>query len=369
MTFREMTLRVFRREPIPHVLFQPRFEPWFAWTKQFGQLPARYRDMSIAEVYDDVGCSMRTMQYYSGIPEPLERRYSPAVKTDRQETRDTVTSITHTPHGDLVEVHQRTIDDTWREVGFPVCDADDLRKLTWLMRNTTFHFRPDRFTQGDAFVGPRGVPGFWVPKSPYQALAQQWMKLEDLIYALADCPAVVEEAMQAIDDAYDPLYREMIADDRVQVVNFGENIHEQLLSPAYFERYLLPFWDKRAGQLRDAGIFTHVHIDGYFRTLLPYLPRIACDGIEALTPVPQGDMTLEAIQEHCADKILLDVIPAVYFLETYSRDRLMEETETIVRLFAPNLILGISDELPEAAGAEGIERTRMVADWCRRQTL
>ena len=34
MTIKEMNLRVFRREPIPHVFFQPRFEPWFAWHRQ-----------------------------------------------------------------------------------------------------------------------------------------------------------------------------------------------------------------------------------------------------------------------------------------------------------------------------------------------
>jgi hypothetical protein len=347
------------------VLFQPRFEPWFAWTKQFGQVPERYRGKTIAEVYDDVGCSMRTMQYYSGIPEPIEKRFSSAVQIDREATPTHKTTVYHTPHGDLCERWERTLDDTWREVGFPVRDEDDLKKLTWLFRNTTYHFSSEKFSLGDQYVGDRGVPGFWVPKSPYQALAQQWMKLEDLIYALADCPEVVEETMAAIDDSYDTLYPEMIADGRVQVVNFGENVHEQLLSPAYFERYLLPFWEKRAGQLRGAGIFSHVHIDGYFRTMLPYLPRIACDGIEALTPVPQGDMPLEEIKEHCGNKILLDLIPAVYFLETYPRELLMAETEKIVRLFAPNLILGISDELPEAAGEEGIERVRLIANWCR----
>jgi hypothetical protein len=38
------------------------------------------------------------------------------------------------------------------------------------------------------------------------------------------------------------------------------------------------------------------------------------DGIEALTPSPQGDATLEEIKEHIGDKILLDGIPAIYFM-------------------------------------------------------
>ena len=39
MTFKEMNLRVFQRKPIPHVFFQPRFEPWFDWHRQFNSLP------------------------------------------------------------------------------------------------------------------------------------------------------------------------------------------------------------------------------------------------------------------------------------------------------------------------------------------
>ena len=38
-----------------------------------------------------------------------------------------------------------------------------------------------------------------MPKSPYLALAQQWMKFEDFIYALADDPQQVEDVMKAID--------------------------------------------------------------------------------------------------------------------------------------------------------------------------
>jgi hypothetical protein len=39
MSRREMNLRVFQGEPIPHVFFQPRFEPWFDWHTQFDSLP------------------------------------------------------------------------------------------------------------------------------------------------------------------------------------------------------------------------------------------------------------------------------------------------------------------------------------------
>lgn len=58
MTFRQMTLSVFRGEAISHPLFQPRIEPWYDWHKRFGKLPKRYENSSLFEVFDDLKVSM-----------------------------------------------------------------------------------------------------------------------------------------------------------------------------------------------------------------------------------------------------------------------------------------------------------------------
>jgi hypothetical protein len=367
MTFREMNRAVFAGQPIPHVLFQPRIEPWYAWHQTFNCLPDGYRDQSLLGLFDDLGCSMRYVHYYTGMPDPVRRRIDSAVVIRERFEGASGVRAYETPFGELVEHYKRTVDETWREVGFPVKAPGDLRKLRWLFERAAYSFSLENFLEGDRFVGDRGEPQFWVPKSPYQALAQQWMKLPDLIYALADDRAEVEMTMRAIDDAYDPLYEQMTAAGVVRILNFGENIHEQLLSPRYFERYLIPFWEKRASQLHRAGICSHVHIDGFFRNLLPYLARLPFDGIEALTPTPQGDVSLEELKEHIGDKILLDGIPASIFLPPYTRDDVLRTAEQVVALFGPRLILGISDELPEGAGVEAIEAVREVAAWCKQE--
>ncbi len=171
--------------------------------------------------------------------------------------------------------------------------------------------------------------------------------------------------MRAIDESYDGLYEQLTGCDKLHILNFGENLHEALMGPRYFERYFFPFYEKRCAQLRGAGIYTHVHMDGYFHALLKYLRLLPFDGLEALTPVPQGDATLEEIKENIGDKILLDGIPAVMFLPMYTREELMATVEKIVALFHPRLVLGVSDEVPEGADEEAILRVQMVSEWCR----
>ena len=368
MTFREMNLRVFQGKRIPHVFFQPRMEPWFDWHKIFGPLSPRLRGMSVRELYDELHCSMRYIHFHTNMPDPVVRQFGHEVGFSEHFTETEGQYLYETPHGDLVERQVLTVDKTWRTVGFAVKTPEDLKALRWLYQHTTYHFSVESFQKGSEFLGDRGEPQFWVPKSPYQALVQLWMKLHDLIYALADARDLVEDTMKAIDDSYDALYEEIIASGRVKIINFGENIHDQLLSPQYWERYLIPFYEKRCGQLGKAGIYTHNHIDGYFRSLLPYLKHLPFDGIEALTARPQGDVSLEEMAEHIGDKILLDGIPAVMFMPQYSADELMATVERVVELFHPRLVLGISDELPEGTGEEALERVRMISDWCREST-
>jgi hypothetical protein len=65
-------------------------------------------------------------------------------------------------------------------------------------------------------------------------------------------------------------------------------------------------------------------------------------------------------------KVLLDGIPGILFLPTYSREELMAVTEEVVVLFHPRLVLGVSDEVPQGAEPEeAAVRIKMVSDWCR----
>jgi len=56
---------------------------------------------------------------------------------------------------------------------------------------------------------------------------------------------------------------------------------------------------------------------------------------------------------------LLDGIPAVYFDDTFPVETLVECTHKLIELFAPKLVLGISDEISSTGD---IERLRVVGD-------
>ncbi len=365
MTRKETNLGVFRRKPISHVFFQPRFEPWFAWHCQSGNLPEELKGLSLRQAYDLIGASMRSVHYYTEQPDPITRKFDSNVKVSEKSLGNQILRGYETPFGQLTETLELTPNKTWWVTEFAAKSVGDFPALKWLLQHRVIAFSRAHFLRGANYIGDRGEPQFWVPKSPYMSLAQEWMKYEDFIYALNDYPQRVQDIMSVIDESYDLLYEQLVTSDFLHILNFGENIATAYLTPKYFEKYLIPWYEKRAGQLRRSGIFTHIHIDGNFRFLLPYLADLPFDGLEALTPKPQGDVTIEEIHEFIGDKILLDGIPAILFMEHYSRKTLQSCVVKIVKLFHPRLVLGISDELPGAGGQESFDRLKWIANWCR----
>ncbi len=369
MDHRQLNLNVFERRGVDRVLFQPRLEPWFFWHQKFDSLPEEYAEMTIAELYEDLGASNRYFSHYTGLAEPIEIHYDPAVRVRtelvEESGRQKKRTVFETPHGELAESRVMTSDGVWRKVEFAVKTAEDLKALEWLYAHAQAHFNTAAFAAGEEYQGNRGQPQFWIHGSPYGTVTQEWMSFEDFIFAMVDMPERMARVFEVIDRSYDAMFDQIIAHGGVKIVNFPENVHVARTPPEYFERYLIPWYHKRSTQLRDQGIFTHIHIDGDFMPLLGSLNDLPFDGLEALTPKPQGDVTVEEIREHIGDKILLDGIPAVLFLDHYSREQLQECVEKVVEYFFPRLILGISDELPQGGGGESLERVRWVADYCR----
>ena len=80
--------------------------------------------------------------------------------------------------------------------------------------------------------------------------------------------------------------------------------------------------------------------------MLPYLSSLPFDGLEALTPFPQGDVSVEQIIDSIGDKVLVDENPATVFMPEFPEGRINRNPQQLLEGCSPHLILGVSDELP-----------------------
>ncbi len=247
-----------------------------------------------------------------------------------------------TPVGDVSQIEKEG-----RILDFPVKKIEDLKVIKYIEDQKEFTFSENIYNQAKEEMGDFGLPTSYYFRSPYMKSILSYLGFERTVIYLRKYKQEMEDFFHHLEIIDLNNYRNVITKSPLKLVNFGENIDHNLSSPPYFTKYLMEYYETRLKLLHDANKFAFIHIDGSFKHLLPYLPSMSFDGYEALTPPPQGDVTLEELSKTIGNsgKILLDVIPATLFLKEFKESLLIDKTKQILELFSPNLILGISDEL------------------------
>lgn len=339
------------------IIWQPRMDCWID-DKIFekGELPGRYKGMKKSDIYRDLGCSARIYEYNGCFYRKWDKRVNNYQKDlgNRQ-----IANVIETPVGTVSQIVERT-ESTWagKIAKEWVTSEEDLKVWMWIEATSEWGWNQEHFERTKAEWGRLGAPCIFMPRISMQNLYIDLMGVEQTVYALYDYPDTIDEYFKALRASHLRLI-EIINQSPINIINFGDNIHSGTLSPAYFEKYVLEEYQIRCNKLHEAGKFVYSHFDGDNRGLTKYYQQTGLDGVEAITPVPQGDITLEEAKEGLGDLFMIDGLPAVYFDETYDVEILKETTHKIIELFAPNLILGISDEISSTGD---IERIRIVGE-------
>lgn len=355
MTLRERTLAIFAHQPVDNIVYQPRIEHWYGVNKAQGTLPDRYKDMSLLDVYVDLDCSIRS---YGWFNQCIHTHDDPKVTFESFEKDEIHVDRWNTPVGSVEGHYTRTSLATHTKK-FPVENRDDARVMEYILRGRSYSFNSELFAKNDAEIGDRAAPMLFIPRVNLQRMFIDFMGFEGTLYALYDDKPMIDSLAKAIDESDEQLI-DMLCESPVPIINYGDNVDHHFLRPDMFEEYILPVYQHRCERFRAAGKYTTAHWDGSIKNLLPYAQSTGLDGIEALTPIPQGDITIAEMKEALGDTlILLDGIPMTSFLPHEPIEELKAMTREIIELFQPNLILGVSDEPSPVCD---IERVRLVAE-------
>lgn len=355
MTFKQEILNTFSKKKSHQIVFSPRLYYWYFGNKIYSRLkknysvgvPPQYYGKSQLDIYKELNVSPRYAEETLYLP-LYSTRFSAGsqikVQTEHGTKEGETITIHKTPHGTLKYKESIGGGLGGHKTEYPIKSLDDINIMRYIMENTNFSFLKENYKIADKQFDDICVTSTYLMKSPYQKLVTELMGFTRTILYLKKYPSQIENFMVFLEDWDNEMYKQ-ISDSPLEIVNFGENLDSNLSPPHYFEKYLVPYYEKRVKQLHQAGKYCHIHIDGSLKDFLPYLELLNFDGFEALTAKPQGDVTLEEIKDAIGNKIFLDGLPSILFLQEYSWDYLEKYTQKVLNLFAPNLILGVSDEL------------------------
>jgi len=170
-----------------------------------GNVPQRYRDKSMIQIYDDLNASPRYPQEILGVN--LFKIKNRKVRTKSLINEKEKIVIYETPIGNLKEVIRGGY-----HTGFLVKNLSDVKIIKYILDDTKFEFDLDAFKIADREFGETGVVQSFYSQSPLQTLILSYMGFENTIYALNDYPDKMRDFLRIIEDREDKVYEGLCND-------------------------------------------------------------------------------------------------------------------------------------------------------------
>ena len=239
----------------------------------------------------------------------------------------------------------------WGMAEWGVKTEHDLRILAHALGSRTFSPRWDQYTAWDEYVGDMGVVYLPFGYSAMGHLLNYWMGVEATLYAAADWPGAIREAIDRI-NSNNLNCVDLFCSSPADIVVMGDNFSGDIQPPSFFSEWSRPFYVEAIRRLHAAGKHVAVHIDGKLRGALAMIRDAGADCADAVTPGHLGGLSSAQCRDEAGpDFILSGGVPPELWLPTADVDAFKQALLDWLALRATSsrLIAAAGDQVPPGA--------------------
>jgi hypothetical protein len=341
---------------------QPDCVPWFGdldyWVSAMerrGELASGFRS---TPAYLDFHEQLKVGFYLQGYW-PFKTHYDETVMVKKWQEGNLRKGVIQTPIGNLSEVWTY-LEDSFSEAPTKrfVETVEDLKVLRYVFDHTSYSSDYVELKRRQVIIGDRGVLLAYLPRSPFMQMVTELSSLEALVYLWSEAPEVLDDTLRVMAEKHDQA-AELALSSPAECLMIPENLSSELIGKRFFELYLRPYETKWVAKIRETGKYSFIHMDGTLRGLIREVSTVGFDVIEAVTPAPVGDLTLEEMRSFTGEKqILWGGIPGLYFTDLVSDkefDKLVSHMVELMRQ-SPRYVLGVADQVPPDGSYKRVAR-------------
>jgi len=275
-----------------------------------------------------------------------------------------------TPKGVLRECWQwMTEDFTEGPVEHLVKSVADLPAYQYIHANTRYEpdydFARQRLEQLKSTGA--GVMLAYLPKSPLMQMVALDAGIMAVVEMLSDDEELFSETIDVVRLSHDRAAK-LAVESPAEVLMIPENLSSEVVGPLLFERFMRPYQTEWAAAIRAAGKFSCIHLDGTLKGLLRQECSVGLSFIEAMTPAPVGDLSVEAWEGFCGnpDTVLWGGIPGGYFTSLVSDEEFERHVRQVLLIMrrSPRYVLGVADQVPPGGLEARVRRVSELVSEC-----
>jgi len=254
-------------------------------------------------------------------------------------------TIIHTRRGDLSSVSEPADFTSWA-IERLFKGPEDYPRLLALIHDEQIEPCYESFAQAERWMGDDVILRGGVGGSPLHKIMLHWMGLEIFSEEWAERRDEILKLEKAMRENLRRVYP-IIAAAPITHANFGGNEVPEVMGPPRYREFCIPLFNECAEFFRAKGKFLGSHIDGNNKAWAQDVARSGLDYIEAFTPAPGTDLTLEEALKAWPDKVLWINFPSSLHLATI--EQIKKTTRELIEAArgTNRLIIGITEDIPE----------------------
>jgi hypothetical protein len=265
----------------------------------------------------------------------------------------------HTPRGDLTRTYTLDAEGTWSEYGHMASTIADLEIVRLVVESTRFVPHHEMIHTFLRETEGFGICDLVVFRSPFGKLIHEYMGFEAVAYALHDDEAAVRDFLR-LQEAKDLELIELAARAPGPIVIISDHADENLISPAWYRTWCIPYYQKACGILHAAGKVVSTHLDGNFKGYFGCIEQTGFDLLDGCTPAPMFNFEPEELAAATGGEggrrrmSCYCGVPASLFATGQSPAKLADFAERIVQAFSGRVIVNVGDILPPNGNIDGV---------------
>ncbi|MCL5996101.1 MAG: hypothetical protein M1546_08595 [Chloroflexi bacterium] len=318
---------------------------WASAMERRGEVPAGFQS---SEAYYQFHRELGAGFYLQGY-EPFRAIYGGDVQVVGQVRGNVRRREIHTPLGMLSE-EWTYLPESYAEAptAHLLKSPQDLPAFSYWIEHT--RYEPD-YAEAERryrLVQDLGVVLCYLPKSPFMQLVALLAGIETVVNLWAEAPEAFGATLRLLECKSDEAAAIALASP-AECLMIPENLSSEVVGTRFFESYLRGYEEKWINRIHAAGKHSFIHMDGTLRGLIRQVASTGIHVIEAVTPMPVGDLTFPEMRTLAgAGTILWGGIPGIYYtplVDDAEFDRHVCEVLAIMRQW-PGYVLGVADQVP-----------------------
>jgi len=232
----------------------------------------------------------------------------------------------------------------WTE--HPFKSEADYKTLEFIYSDINYIDNSASFSYTEKIIGDEGFVMAYVGKSPFQVMVSELMGLEACYFELLSNPKKFRSLYELLCEKMKERYI-IAANSPAEVIWAPENLTSFVTPPPIFKEFCMPFYEEVADIIHKKGKLFAVHYDGLLKNLLGLISETPIDVIEAITPKPMGDVTVEELRKAWPDKVIWINFPQT-LLATYTIEMIEEYTTNMLNSISPasGFMIGNTENFP-----------------------